>query len=89
MFAAILRLVRTGPVSLVRNERCGELRYSQGERHASAYYEISGVPEYDLLVWLEDMQTWSTGERITEQERADIRAAFEAWAVRSRKAVQW
>ena len=69
--------------------RSGALVYVEGTREASAYVEVSGVPEYALLVWASRIERWSTGEALTEAERARVLDAYRAWARREGVACQW
>lgn len=85
----MLGIERKNGVRLFKNGRCGELRYYADERYAAAYYERSGDPEFDLLVWLSDMKKWSNGSSITSEERSVIETSFKAWALRKGKGVQW
>lgn len=87
MFARLLGLVKKEAVRLVPQGRCGELRYYDAGRYASAYYEVSGVPQYDFLVWFDDMKLWSDGSRISDGEKRFIRSAFQSWAQRKRKSI--
>ena len=81
--------IEQSPVTEIRNGRCGELRYQSAGKYAGAYYEISGVPEFDLLVWLAEMQSWSDGSPITPEENTTIVSAFKAWASQQRVTCQW
>jgi len=89
MWLSRLLGINNGPVTEIRNGRCGELRYQGTGKYADAYYEISGTPEFDLLVWLPDMKSWSDGSSITPEERVIIQSAFQAWAKRQRVVHQW
>ena len=81
--------INDGPVTEIKNGRCGELRYQGQEKYAEAYYEISGSPKYDLLVWLPEMEKWSDGSLITSEEKLNIESAFKVWAKRHRVICQW
>lgn len=85
----LFRSTKNEPVRLVKNGRCGEIRYCAGTRCAALYYELSGDPEVDFLVWFADMKRWSDGAAITTEERATIRTAIEDWARRRRKSIEW
>jgi hypothetical protein len=87
--ARLLDIHRKDGVRLVKNGRCGELRYHAGDRYAAAYYERSGNPEFDLLVWLADMTKWSDGSLITSEERSLIETSFRAWAKHRGEVVEW
>jgi hypothetical protein len=78
-----------GAVALHMRGRDGRLTYAEGGRTASAYAEISGAPEYALLVRSADMSSWSDGEAISAADHDRIMAAFKCWAVRERVAVEW
>jgi len=69
--------------------RSGALVYVEGTREAAVYVEVSGVPEYDLLVWADRLGRWSTGEALTEAERARALDAYRAWARREGVTCQW
>lgn len=80
---------RTPKVSDIKNGRCGHLRYHEDHRYADAYYELSGAPEYDLLVWVNDMRTWSDGTQITKEEMATIHNAYKEWAIKHNIKCEW
>ena len=48
---------------------------------AEVYVEMSGVPEYDGLVWLEDLKEWKEpkGVKITKEEEDRILKAILVW----------
>ena len=69
--------------------RCGDLVFVDGDREASAYVELSGVPQYTFLVWTEQLEQWSTAEPITAAERTSILAAFDEWARSEGISCQW
>jgi hypothetical protein len=85
----LFRSIKSETVRLVKNGRCGEIRYYDGTRYAALYYERPGDPEFDFLVWFADMKRWSDGAPITNEERATIRTAIEDWARRRRKSIEW
>jgi hypothetical protein len=76
-------------VFLNMQSRDGTLVFRDGDRTASAYVEMSGVPEYVLLVWSSDMHVWSDGKAILPEERDRIMNAFKAWAQHERVSVEW
>src|SRR5690606_6024417 len=76
-------------VELRMSGRSGALVYVEGAREAAVYVEVSGVPEYDLLVWADRLGRWSTGEALTEAERARALDAYRAWARREGVTCQW
>lgn len=78
-----------GPVIDIRKGRCGELRYVAQSKYAAAYYEISGVPQFDLLVSLSSMKVWSDGSFISTTEKSIILSEFEFWSKQKRVVCQW
>jgi hypothetical protein len=74
-------------VTLQMTGRSGELVYTDGSRRASAYVEISGALEFDLLVTNPDR--WSDGSAISAEDRAAIARAFDKWAKKTRTRCQW
>ena len=42
----------------IRDGRSGFLYYKRAGRMLELYTEISGVPEYNFLVWEEGLETW-------------------------------
>jgi hypothetical protein len=86
---SIFSLFKKHPVSEFKNGRCGELKYEGDGKHAAAYYEISGISEFDLLVWVDEMEKWSDKTTITPEEKQVILLAFKDWAKRSRVKCQW
>ena len=80
---------KSSPVTEIRDGRSGKLRYQGEGKHAEVYYELSGVPEYELLVWTENLKAWSDGSPITPDEKQAIVAAFQAWAKQQGIRCQW
>lgn len=76
-------------VELTINGRDGELKYKNGNKHISAYVELSGTPEYDLLVSNKDISKWSNGASVTGQEKERILKAFKEWASKTNTRCQW
>lgn len=52
-----------------------------GDRLLEVYVEMSGVPQYDLLVSRSGLDTWvhPRVSPLTRDERSDIRSQFAAW----------
>lgn len=44
--------------------RSGSIEFHEAEKVAEFYVEMSGVPEYNLLIWFEETRYW----KIPEQE---------------------
>jgi hypothetical protein len=61
--------------------RSGSILYRREARILELYWEMSGVPEYDILLWLEDARTWThpEKEKIEPDERAQIVKELEVW----------
>ncbi len=76
-------------VTEIKDGRCGKLQYQNKNIYAEAYYELSGVPEFDLLVWFNDMKLWSNGTTITKEEKSIIKTSFENWANDNKLKCQW
>jgi hypothetical protein len=86
---SIFSFLKKHSVSEVKNGRCGELRYEGYGKYAAAYYELSGVAEFDLLVWFDEMEKWSDKTTITPEEKQVIFSAFKDWAKRGKVKCQW
>jgi len=69
--------------------RSGSLTYAEENRSANAYFEMSGSNEFDILVDVDGMRTWSNGDRISAVDLVEIRKAFRAWAQKSKYRCQW
>ncbi len=76
-------------VNLNISGRNGELTYLDKTRSASVYVEISGIPNYDLLVSTEQLSYWSNGEVITLDEKHMILESFDLWAKSENIKCQW
>ena len=61
--------------------RSGSIFYKRGPRILELYWEMSGVPQYDILLWIEDSYFWThpQKEKIDEAERNQIIADLELW----------
>ena len=73
----------------IKSGRCGHLRFLEENRYADTYYELSGVPEFDLLVWVKDLKQWSNGNPITEEEKIIIFSALQEWANKKNVKCEW
>ena len=69
--------------------RSGNLIYAEEDKYAKAYVERSGSNEFDILVYIDGMGTWSNGESISEVDLLKIRKAFKSWAQKSKYRCQW
>ncbi|WP_077343686.1 hypothetical protein [Pseudocolwellia agarivorans] len=69
--------------------RSGNLIYAEEDIFAKAYVEMSGSNEFDMLVDVNGMGTWSNGESISEVDLIKIREAFKSWAQKSKYRCQW
>jgi hypothetical protein len=76
-------------VELQMTGRSGHLVYVEGARRARAYIEVSGVDEYHLLVWTDDVRRWADGSPTSADEQARIRRAFARWAKATGTRCQW
>jgi len=76
-------------VSLNITGRNGELSYLDKTRSVSVYVEISGSPDYDLLVSTDQLDYWSNGEPITSDEKHTILDSFDLWAKSEKVKCQW
>jgi hypothetical protein len=61
--------------------RSGSICYRRKNKILELYWEMSGVPQYDILLWIGDIQTWTQpeNERIEETELDEIMTELEAW----------
>ena len=68
-------------VTLDLKGRCGHLIYKDGRKTAKAYIEMSGVPEYQILLSMENLEEWQEpkGQLITKDDEDQILQAILAW----------
>ena len=61
--------------------RSGFIYFRSGDRVLEIYVEMSGVPEYDMLVWPDGLDTWvyPEGVPLTADERTEVRNQFSTW----------
>jgi len=61
--------------------RSGHLVYRNGDKTAKLYVEISGVPDYHIILSTEDLMEWHQpkGEIIRRDEEDQILQAIIAW----------
>jgi len=69
--------------------RSGKLQYIEDQKSVSAYVEMSGSSNIDLLVDLDGIETWSNGEELSGEDRGRIRKAFEQWAKETENRCEW
>ena len=83
---------RQSTVKLKLHGRAGYLTYSEPGRHVQMDVEISGAPEYDLLVeFAECTKAWTSpeGESITVEKRDEIFTAVKLWAEKDKHRCHW
>ncbi len=61
--------------------RDGFIYYRSGLRTLELYWEMSGVPQYDILLSLEGLKEWVApdSEPTSPGEQTEIRVALERW----------
>jgi hypothetical protein len=61
--------------------RAGCVYFRRGPRILELYYELSGDPAYDILLWLRGLSEWILPERapISPDEQRVILASLERW----------
>lgn len=61
--------------------RSGAVFYKRDERILELYWEMSGVPEYDILLSTEEIRFWKypQEEKIENPERDQIVRSLELW----------
>jgi len=66
--------------------RSGYVYYREGERVLEIYWEMSGVPEYDILISLSEIRNWTTPEAvlIPSDKRDQIISGLKEFLVASR-----
>ena len=54
----------------------GHLYYKNKHGYIEFYVELSGVPQYQYLIWFKDVNTWTSpeGVTITETEKVTIKS---------------
>jgi hypothetical protein len=64
-----------------KDGRSGCIYFRRGERVLELFYEISGDPAYDILLWPAQLSSWvlPTSEPIPAGEQRALRAALERW----------
>jgi hypothetical protein len=71
--------------------RAGNIIYREGQKTCKIEFEISGVPEYHLLLYFDALTSWDTPEQIpiTGEERQFIRTKLENWLIKKSLKVQF
>lgn len=61
--------------------RSGAVFYKRDEHILEIYWEMSGVPEYDILLSTEEIRYWKYPhkEEVADMERDQIVGALESW----------
>lgn len=61
--------------------RCGYIYFKEAGRLIEFNWEMSGAPEYDILLWPEDVKEWILPERmpVPEEKQRTILLALKAW----------
>jgi len=65
--------------SLQANGRCGIISCSKGDLKMEIEWEISGVPDMDILLAPVDLNRWMSGHEITRAEQRDILDRLRIW----------
>ena len=62
-------------VTFTMTGRSGKIYYKEANKQAEFYVEMSGNPEYHILVWFEETTNWTipNNERINRKQRHDIK----------------
>jgi len=62
-------------VTLKMNGRYGALYYKKDFSYIDIYVELSGVPQYQLLIWFKDISHWTypSYREITQEEKSLIK----------------
>lgn len=66
--------------------RSGFVYYREGDQILEIYWEMSGVPQYDILISLSEIRNWTTPERtaIPGEKRDQIISGLKDFLVASR-----
>ncbi|MBI2812919.1 MAG: hypothetical protein HYX71_01385 [Opitutae bacterium] len=61
--------------------RSGAIFYKRDEHVLELYWEMSGVPDYDILLWIDESYFWTypKKEKIEDTERDQIIRALDLW----------
>jgi hypothetical protein len=67
--------------TIKKDGRAGSIYFRRGERILELYYEISGDPAYDILLWQHSLSNWILPgpEPVPPEEQQAIRAELEQW----------
>ena len=76
-------------IDLEISGRCGRFVFERDGVSAEASVEMSGSKDFDLLVELDQMTTWSNGVKISLQDKDMIASAFKALAKKRSLSCQW
>ncbi len=76
-------------VDLELSGRSGRFVFQKDGLSAEAYVEISGSKDFDLLVWLDRMNTWSNGIKLSPQDKDMITFAFKMHAQKRGLSCHW
>ncbi len=76
-------------IDLEISGRCGRFVFERDGVLAEAYVEMSGSKDFDLLVDLNQMTTWSNGVKLSPQDKDMISSAFKALAEKRSLSCQW
>jgi hypothetical protein len=70
--------------------RGGNIVYQEGQRSCKIEYEISGVPEYHILVFFDALKNWNTpGDiPISKEEKELIRNNLLEWLAKKKLKAQ-
>ena len=68
------------------NGRAGTIYYVEKGKICELYYEISGVKEFDILIWFEQLNEWIFPERkpIKIEEKEAIKEKLVDWLMQKR-----
>ena len=61
--------------------RCGYIYFKEAGRLIEFNWEMSGVPQYDVLLWPEEVKEWIYPERVAvpEEKQRTILLALKTW----------
>lgn len=64
--------------------RCGCISCESGARRLELDWEMSGVPEHDILLAPVNLAAWASGELIPKEQQMEILLALRVWLASKR-----
>ncbi|HEV7347926.1 hypothetical protein [Telluribacter sp.] len=70
---------------LKQDGRAGTIYYVSNDQFCEIYYELSAVPQFDILIFFDSLKEWSQPKReMTEEENIKLKQELTNWLAKEK-----